>query len=408
MPHNAPQQNLETTAMVSNQKLAAERGGENGGEVIQARRLRLSNRVTVEGAMFISLALLIGVAAINTGTNLLYLVLGVMLAMLLTSGLLSRNNMRKLGFSRHYPLTLYAGEPSRGMIEVANSKRTTRVYSLGVVDEVVGPTESWIPAEKHAVRGFASQVGKRERAWCPVVLELAERGIYKLSRARVVSRYPFGFLEHSVLFEQAGTLLVYPRLFPSSVFMQFSPRVLGEIENNKRGMGIGIFGVRNYEAGDPVRFIHWKQSAKGQGLKTKEFEEEVSHSFLLMLDLRCPADPPKEMLQEFEKAVSLTASLARHLIVNNAAVGLWTSAGNIAANSGQNHLNRIMRTLACVQPQKPDAVPVAPPRVIGRMMHLWIQFQPAASLPGFGNGPDFHVIDVRKLKSKSWIVDRES
>lgn len=397
-----PQQTLETTVAVGNRKLAVERLGENGGAAVQARRLRLSNRITVEGAMFISLALLIGIAAINTGTNLLYLVLGVMLAMLLTSGLLSRNNMRKLGLARHYPLTLHAGEPAAGMIEVTNGKRTARVYSLGVMDEVVGPADSWIPAEKHIVRGFASQIGKHERAWCPVMIELAERGIYKVNRARVVSRYPFGFLEHTVLFEQAGTLLVYPRLYPASVFLQFSPRVLGEIENNKKGTGVGIFGVRNYEAGDPVRFIHWKLSAKGQGLKTKEFEEEISQSFLLMLDLRCPADPPKEMLQEFEKAVSLTASLARHLILGGSAVGLWTSAGNIAVNTGQHHLNRILRTLACVQPQKPDSASVAPPRAIGRTMHLWIQFQPAASLPGFagGGGTDFHVIDVRKLKSK--------
>lgn len=400
MPHITPQRNLETTAAVGNRKLEAESPGENGGAPVQARRLRLSNRITVEGAMFVSLTLLIGVAAINTGTNLLYLVLGLMLAMLLTSGLLSRNNMRKLGLSRHYPLTLHAGEPLPGTIEVMNGKRMARVYSLGVADEVVGPVDSWMPAEKHTVRGFASQIGKRERAWCPVMLELAERGLYKVGRARVVSRYPFGFLEHTVPFEQAGTLLVYPRLFSAAVFMRFSPRLLGEIESNKKGAGIGIFGVRNYEAGDPVRFIHWKQSAKGQGLKTKEFEEEISRSFLLMLDLRCPADPPGEMLLEFEKAVSLTASLARHLIRGGSAVGLWTSAGNIGVNTGQHHLNRILRTLACVQPQNPDSIPVAPPRASGRMLRLWIQFQPAASLPGFagGGGLDFHAIDVRKLK----------
>ncbi|MCE5231529.1 DUF58 domain-containing protein [bacterium] len=394
MPHITPQQNLETSGSVGNQKLA----GENGG-FAPARRLRLTNRVTVEGAMFISLALLIGVAAINTGTNLLYLVLGVMLAMLLTSGLLSRNNMRKLGMARHYPLTVHAGEPSQGMIEVMNNKRTARAYSLGAMDELVGPVDSWMPAERHGARGFAGQIGKRERAWCPVTIELAERGIYKFDRARLVSRYPFGFLEHTVYFEQKGSVLAYPRLFPASVFMQLSPRVLGEIDNNRKGVGIGIFGVRNYEAGDPVRFIHWKQSAKGQGLKTKEFEEEVAQSFLLMLDLRCPANPPRETLEQFENAVSLAASLARHLIRDNAAVGLWTSAGNIGIGSGTHHLNRIMRTLACVQPQPPDAVAATPPRGLGRMTHLGFQFQSAAPFPGLG-GADFHVIDVRKLKTK--------
>ncbi|MEN6625771.1 MAG: DUF58 domain-containing protein [Candidatus Sumerlaeia bacterium] len=384
---------LETTRASGNEKLAAPGPA-------QARRLGLSNRITVEGVMFICFALLIGMAAINTGTNLLYLVLGVMLAMLLTSGLVSRNNMRKLAIARHYPLTLHAGEPAQAMIETLNRKRSARSYSLGIMDELVGPIDSWIPAERRVVTGFAGQIGKGDRAWCPVTLELAERGLYKLDRARVVSRYPFGFLEHTVTFEQPGTVLVYPRLFPASVFMDLSPRVLGEIENNRRGSGVGIFGVRDYEAGDPVRIIHWKQSAKGQGIKIKEFEEEISQSFMLMLDLRCPLDPPQALCLEFEKAVSLAASLARQLIRNGAAVGLWTSAGNIGINNGPYHLNRILRTLACVQPQPPDAVPVAPQHGLGRLMHLWIQFQPAASLPGYGGrgGPDFHVIDVRRLK----------
>ena len=118
-----------------------------------------------------------------------------------------------------------------------------------------------------------------------------------------------------------------------------------------------------------------------------------------MLDLRCPADPPAAMLADFEKAVSVAASLARHLLLGNTALGLWTSAGNIPVDVGQGHLHRIMRALATVQPQRPDEPPAPAPRDLNLVTQVWIHYQGGTGGRTHGPRPgrSSHVIDVRRL-----------
>ncbi len=365
-----------------------------------SRRRRGRNRITFEGIAFVSLAILIGLAAVNTGTNLLYLVLAMMLAMLLISGVQSHVNLRRLSLMRHYPAAVHAGQTADGMLRVGNDKRLASSYALGLEDEVFGPLDSWVPPRRLALNGFVAELGARRRDWCPLPILLPTRGLYRLERTRVRSRFPFGFFEHTRSFDEApATLLVYPALLPYSAFMRLAPRLLGELENDRRGQGTGIFGVRNYETGDPVRFIHWKQSARGQGLKTKEFEEEVSRRFMLMLDLRCPAEPAESLLLDFEKAVSLTASLARHLLRETTAVGLWTSAGTIPEGQGAAHLRRLLRTLARVQPQPQGGAAGPWPRGPGSTRKLWVEYYARPALPPFVEraSPDTHILDARQV-----------
>ena len=53
-------------------------------------------RPTKVGVWFVALTLLIGVAATNTGNNALYMVVALMMAALIVSGVLSRNDVRKV------------------------------------------------------------------------------------------------------------------------------------------------------------------------------------------------------------------------------------------------------------------------------------------------------------------------
>jgi hypothetical protein len=93
-----------------------------------------------------------------------------MLAMLLTSGLLSRNNMpRRLAA---ITVTLYAGEPGRH-IEVTNSKSTARVYSRR---RRRGRRPSIVDARRQAQVPVSPADRQARARGCPVVLELAERG----------------------------------------------------------------------------------------------------------------------------------------------------------------------------------------------------------------------------------------
>ena len=75
-----------------------------------AKRLRPKDwlRVTREGWLFIIICLAIGLAAIRSGNNLLFLILGMMLGLLVVSGILSELSLRGLSFSRLPPGSIHA------------------------------------------------------------------------------------------------------------------------------------------------------------------------------------------------------------------------------------------------------------------------------------------------------------
>ena len=60
-----------------------------------------STSVTSEGVQFLLFTMAIGIAAINTGNNLFYLLLAMMLSLVLISGIAAEYCLRRLEFHRH-------------------------------------------------------------------------------------------------------------------------------------------------------------------------------------------------------------------------------------------------------------------------------------------------------------------
>ena len=63
---------------------------------------------TREGKYFVAITVGVGFAAINTGNNLLYLLLGMMLSFIIASGILSELSLRELAVMRTPPDAVYA------------------------------------------------------------------------------------------------------------------------------------------------------------------------------------------------------------------------------------------------------------------------------------------------------------
>src|SRR4051812_7946069 len=75
-------------------------------------------KITREGKFFILLTLSVGLAAINTGNNLLYLLLGMLLALIVVSSIMSELSLRKLTVVRRLPARAQVGRPHLVEIEV--------------------------------------------------------------------------------------------------------------------------------------------------------------------------------------------------------------------------------------------------------------------------------------------------
>ncbi len=88
--------------------------------------------VTRGGLIFLGMTVLFGVAAINTGTNLLYLILAMLLSLIVMSGVLSELAVKGLRLSRQVPPYVFAEEEIRVRIHVTNPRRRVPAFALEV------------------------------------------------------------------------------------------------------------------------------------------------------------------------------------------------------------------------------------------------------------------------------------
>ncbi|MCX8037548.1 MAG: DUF58 domain-containing protein [Candidatus Sumerlaeia bacterium] len=306
------------------------------------RMLARPGPLTLEGFIFILLAFGIGLAATNTGTNLLYLIFSLMLAFLVVSGFVSVRTLKKIKVERSLPRHIVAGETVDIRVTVRNNKRLACSYGLQVSDTLRdGTVAGCCYFLRVPPRGEASAV-------YPCVFH--RRGLYPFYRLVVTTTYPFGLVRRSVSIAANQDVLVYPQILPWERLGLESPPDLGERESRRKGAGTSLYGLREQHPSEGARWIHWKKTAQTDRLMRREFEAEEKKNVCLVLDngLHDPGDPAQ--IEAFEHAVILTASVAHHLLRSDHQVELVTRSGRIAYNTGPHQRYRILRALALIQP----------------------------------------------------------
>lgn len=301
-----------------------------------------SVKFTKEGTRFVLLSLGVGVAAINTGNNLLYMILAMMLSFIIVSGILSEQCIRKINVRRKISFPLYAGTPFQVDLVVCNAKRFFPSFSLQVQDtlpdkETHKGSYFFIVKPKGEVRGHYSLV-------------LPDRGHYKLETIQIHTRFPFGLFIKTLTYPLENALVVYPKIEPiTPTLIPFSQRRDGE-EINQKGQGTTLYQLRAFQDGDDARSIHWKTSARHRRLLIRENETEAEKRVILFLDNRWSGNTHPEDAKHFEKAVSLTASLSSHFIKRGFAVELISANTHFPFAKGPQHLQKILYYLALVTP----------------------------------------------------------
>src|SRR6202051_3017840 len=89
--------------------------------------------VTRAGIVYALVTLVIGIAALNTGNNLLYIVVAAMLAAILVSGVVSAWVLRWLELDIRVPEHMFAGRPVVGRVILQNPRRFLPAFSICVL-----------------------------------------------------------------------------------------------------------------------------------------------------------------------------------------------------------------------------------------------------------------------------------
>ncbi|WP_447978827.1 DUF58 domain-containing protein [Candidatus Nitrospira bockiana] len=313
-----------------------------------ARRLskNRSLRVTPDGVRFVLLTIGIGVAAINTGTNLLYLLFALMLSLIIMSGVLSEQCFNRVTVDRRLPPCLYAQQPASASFVIRNRQSRFPVFSLRVAD-VAG--ETFIDRGVH-IRHLAP--GGTAVHYYPLLVN--RRGRFHLEAVALMTRFPFGLFDKTAILPVRADLLVYPRLKPLPPLLLDDLETLGQEEAlPRRGKGTTLYNLRLYQPGDDSRSIHWKTTARKAQLILRETEAEDQRRVTLALPTRLSRSEPGST-DRFEDAVSLTASLCVFFIERLYEVRLLLGAEEVPYGMGEVQLHRLLLGLADCRPDPAD------------------------------------------------------
>jgi len=311
------------------------------------RRIRPPRRlkVTREGRYFIFITIAIGLAAINTGNNLLYLLLGWLLSAIIGSGAMSDMSLRGLLVKRKPPPRVFANRPFLMEISVENQKGMLSSYSVEIEDLVAGK-----PLDK---RCYFLKIPPGRTQRTSYRHTFRRRGVQTFDGVRLGSKYPFSLFRKTRDEDEPGELLVYPEVFS---LQPPTPRAryTGETLSQRMGRQGEFFGLREYRDGDDRHDIHWRSTARAGKLMVREYEQEAQQRATVLIDNGLPDDGDEEAEEALEQAVSLAASLASTYITMGYQVRLLARGSALPFSGGPLHLDRILRALALLPTVAPE------------------------------------------------------
>jgi uncharacterized protein (DUF58 family) len=319
---------------------------------------KMEYKVTREGWIYIGGVLLVALAALNTGNNLLFLILASLIAIILMSGILSSITLSGVAMRLELPEHIFAGQAVRALIELENEKLTLPSFSLRV--EAAKTRNSPATAFLETPVYFP-YVPKRECVQQSVPIIFARRGAYRQDAFRIVTRFPFGFLQKAHRVELQTETLVYPSVEPAHEFVEILPGLQGALESLNKGRGQDLYALRDYVPTDSARHVHWKASARLGSLMVREFTRDDDCRVLLVLDPHMPvrnAQPgtamPRGESDRFERAVTLCAGIAWHFFERDAQLQFRSAGMETSLAAADQNIFAILRHLALAQALPPD------------------------------------------------------
>ncbi|MCK6529870.1 DUF58 domain-containing protein [Myxococcota bacterium] len=297
---------------------------------------------TSEGLAFGGIALIVALAALNTGNNLLYLVLSMMLGFFAVSGVLSEVAMSRVRVERMVPARVHAGEPARFALRVVNPRRRFAHVALRLSEQ------SSPHADLRAEPAWFAAIPPGSEAVRFVEYTFRRRGRHRLLGIEVSTLYPFGLVRKRARIPLRLDVVVLPARGAAARSAASGEPGDGARPTSATGDG-DVLGPREVRPGEAVRRVHWKASARLGRPVAVETSAAERVSVTVRLDAAGDSRIPAEVAR-FERALrEATALVMRHVLAGDR-VGLDAPGVRIPAGAGPAHEDRVLRALALQPP----------------------------------------------------------
>jgi uncharacterized protein (DUF58 family) len=284
--------------------------------------------------ILVALALLLIAATIRSGW--LYIISSVLLSLVIVEMFAVRWATRRLEVERDCAAEVFEGEPFSVRLRVWNKGRLSRNLVSVQDQQFTGARGRFgFMAEFQRRRvesvGGAAEPDESVRArYCPTVtfesvppgcerdtsyLMIApRRGVYETANLSISCGGIFGVAEAKRAVDVSSTLTVLPRVYRLEEF-PFNPQAstspVESREWSRKGIGQDYYGIREYARGDPLHHIHWRSTARHDGLIVKQYQEEFRPCAALVILLGEPACGSVDV-NSMEDGLRAAASIANH------------------------------------------------------------------------------------------------
>lgn len=280
-------------------------------------------KIKRSGSIFIGVTVFLGVAAANTGNNLLYILVSALLSVMLVSGVASLLNLKGIRVVLIPPPRVFAG------------RRTT----FRLILRKKGILPSFLIKVSSSEDSCLFVLVDRRRREGKLEITFGRRGKVDKVSLVVSSDFPLGMFVRSYTLDVGVDLVVFPSPLPWDISAENpnkSPS--GDGRAGKEGAK-GYDEVRDIRAylGEPMKLIHWRISAKVGSLMVRNMVSETNPPVVLSLE---------DVEGSLEERISKLTYGAMKLIEAGYPVGLKIGNREIPPGTGEDHLNRILRELA--------------------------------------------------------------
>ncbi len=228
-------------------------------------------KITKLGFFYIFLTVFVGISAINTGNNLLFVVVSFLLSFMLLSGWFAKLNLKWLEIYFTFPQECYVGLPTLVKVTLINRKKFIPSFLVKLNFKI----KNFKNTHPYLVTFFLTEYISEK----VLTITFLERGYNYIEEIYIFSNFPFNFFVLKKPLKIKKKLLVFPK--PTNcirIFKEFLTFEKLTEKNYRLGEGEGEFkGIKDYFKGIPTKYISWKHSAKfEEALKIKSFSQELT------------------------------------------------------------------------------------------------------------------------------------
>ncbi|HUV05250.1 MAG TPA: DUF58 domain-containing protein [Armatimonadota bacterium] len=269
------------------------------------------------------------------------------------SYVLGRIAVGGLKCSRECPEYAHEGEPVPVRLRLEGKSRL-----LGAI-EMDDQLPQWVVRDDVHSRVTETAPGEIVASYSATALK---RGKYTLGPLRLTASDPLGFCRFSCGYPLTSPLIVLPRALQIPELYIWAAGGLGEHQfegAGAKGSGIEFHGVREYQAGDELRRVHWRSTARHGRLNVIEFEHSRAEDTLIAIDLKRGSEIGTGRFTSLECAVKIAAGVAEQALAIGSLARL-ACAGLVGPAAtpgrGRGHLYVILDALARVEADQEETL----------------------------------------------------